>query len=413
MKTVCTLLIATLFTTLSFAQVETCDCKKDLDFLVKKMKKMPSYAHQINNKKENEFDAVYMELAEKMTSEISVEKCFKFLSRQMNLVKDYHASVVVNKEYFSKESMGDVQKVAEFKKTSFYKSLPRTEMDVGEIKNTLAEKPESAFEGIYYLKQGLVIGITELDEKNTYAGVVLESTIPTWEVGQIHFYATRNEDGKYDFYNYETITYRPRFVRNLTFENGRVWSYKKASNDNNEELYTGEEGNWIFKDLTKNVQYIRMSHFSGSTSNRKAQKVFLKELETKLTAKNLILDLKSNGGGSYEVSDPFLKLFKKKNIAIYVLTNAYTGSNGEQFTVKLKELKNTTHLGQATFGMVTYGSDKTSPTSPSKYFTFNTTDMDFHKGFFSYEGKGVVPEIKLDFDRDWIAQTLELIANNN
>ena len=69
MKTLFTLLIAALFTSFSFAQVQTCDCKKDLDFLVKKMKRMPSYTHQIKNKKENEFDAHYTELAENMISE--------------------------------------------------------------------------------------------------------------------------------------------------------------------------------------------------------------------------------------------------------------------------------------------------------------------------------------------------------
>jgi hypothetical protein len=35
--------------------------------------------------------------------------------------------------------------------------------------------------------------------------------------------------------------------------------------------------------------------------------------------------------------------------------------------------------------------------------------MNFHKQYFEYEGSGVIPDIKLDFDRDWIEQTLEII----
>ena len=37
--------------------------------------------------------------------------------------------------------------------------------------------------------------------------------------------------------------------------------------------------------------------------------------------------------------------------------------------------------------------------------------MNFHK-YFEYESKGVSPEIKLNFDKDWIEQTLEIIASN-
>jgi hypothetical protein len=37
--------------------------------------------------------------------------------------------------------------------------------------------------------------------------------------------------------------------------------------------------------------------------------------------------------------------------------------------------------------------------------------MNFHK-YIQYEGKGVSPETPLDFDRDWMEQTLEIIAND-
>ena len=36
------------------------------------------------------------------------------------------------------------------------------------------------------------------------------------------------------------------------------------------------------------------------------------------------------------------------------------------------------------------------------------TDMNFHK-YIAYEGKGIVPEVRLDFKKDWIEQTLEII----
>lgn len=39
------------------------------------------------------------------------------------------------------------------------------------------------------------------------------------------------------------------------------------------------------------------------------------------------------------------------------------------------------------------------------------TDMNFHK-YIAYESKGIEPEIPLDFSRDWIEQTLEIIKTD-
>ncbi|HBR54508.1 MAG TPA: hypothetical protein DEA82_10150, partial [Flavobacteriaceae bacterium] len=68
MKTLFTLVLLLFVHSFAFAQTDTCECKKDLDFLVKKMKKTPGYKHQIKKKKETEFDALYEELATQMTS---------------------------------------------------------------------------------------------------------------------------------------------------------------------------------------------------------------------------------------------------------------------------------------------------------------------------------------------------------
>lgn len=412
MKTLFTLVLLLFVHSFAFAQTDTCECKKDLDFLVKKMKKTPGYKHQIKKKKKTEFDALYEELATQMTSEISVEECFRLLSKQMNIVKDYHSGVTLHTMYFSKDNLESAEKITEFKNSDFYKSFPKIDTDITALRNRLQAMPDDAFEGVYYMKGALVIGITKTETDNEYIGVVLESELPTWEAGQIHFYATKNEYGKYDIYNYHVDTFNLRLVKNLTFENGRIWSYKKAFNDYNHELYAGEEGNWIFQELNDSVHYIRISHFSGSRSNRKAQKQFYSELEDKNPTQNLILDLRSNGGGSFEVSDPFLSLFKEMYGTIYIITNGYTASNAEQFTVKLIAQGNTIHVGQTTFGIIAYGSDKEWPTSPSGKFTFKVMDMDFHNEYFKYEGKGIEPAIKLDFSSDWVEQTVQRIVAN-
>jgi C-terminal processing protease CtpA/Prc len=98
-----------------------------------------------------------------------------------------------------------------------------------------------------------------------------------------------------------------------------------------------------------------------------------------------------------------------KNKNVYILTNAFTGSNGEQFTLKLLKNKNAKHLGQTTFGVIAYGMNYGYDyNTPSGHFEITPTDMNYHK-YIQYEGKGIIPEIVLGFDRDWIEQTLEII----
>ncbi len=411
MKTLFTFLIATLFITFSFAQVETCDCKTDLDFLVKKMKRMPSYKEQVRNQKEVAFDALYSELASKMDKNLPIETCYILLSQQMDFVKDYHAYVKLNEGFVKKDAAETKQEIENFKNSTRFKEHPRTKEAIADLKKMLSQKPAESFEGIYQQEEDYLIGIYKNENTNTYDGIVLESKNPLWEAGQIKFSATKNIYGNYDLYYYDSETYRPYYAKNMQFENMRLWSFKKDENKDNFEFIENDTINWDFKILQGGSQYIRMKTFSGSTSNRKAQKSFLSEIENTLTAGNLILDLRSNGGGSYEVSDPFLKLFEEKEVKVYVITNQFTGSNAEQFTVKVLELDGTVHLGQTTRGIIAYGSDKEAPTSPSGYFTFRTTDMNFHDPFFNYEGKGVVPTIKLEFDQDWMEQTLEIITN--
>lgn len=57
MKKLATLCIVFLISNFSIiAQSETCDCKTDLDFIISKMEKMPSYKKQIKGEKKVEFE---------------------------------------------------------------------------------------------------------------------------------------------------------------------------------------------------------------------------------------------------------------------------------------------------------------------------------------------------------------------
>jgi len=64
MKNVNSLILVFFFGMFSaLAQTKTCDCKTDLDFVVEKIKAMPSYKDQIKGEKLTEFNERYQALA--------------------------------------------------------------------------------------------------------------------------------------------------------------------------------------------------------------------------------------------------------------------------------------------------------------------------------------------------------------
>lgn len=408
-------LILVLFFTSSqfaFSQTESCDCKTDLDFLVKKIKAMPSFKKQIKGEKVIEFETTYTRLANKMKQNVLIEDCYKMLLQQMVIVNDVHASLNFNKTLISKEDLKDTLKLKVFKASDAFKNHPKTNQNLNDLETKLSKKSTQDFEGIYNYGENLTIGIYKQNDSDTFVGVVLKSHLKQWDAGQIIIYANQTNGIKYNLYYYDIITRSPGFVKSISFENGRLWMYKKENSINNEELPIKNQSDWEFKQLTPDTQYLYFGNFSSfSKANKTAFKTFYAKTKKVLTAKNVIVDLRSNRGGNRKLSDPFLKLLKKKNV--YILTNCFTGSNGEQFTLKLKALKNATHLGQTTRGIIAYGMNYGyNYNTPSGNFNITPTDMDFNE-YLAYEGKGITPEIALDYSKDWLEQTLAIIKNTS
>ena len=388
------ILIIFLFGTISiFAQSESCDCKTDLDFIIEKIKKMPSYKKQIKNEKADLFYETYKKLSTKMQQPVLVENCYRMLLKQMLLVNDVHASLQFSKPYISEKEISNETDLATFRASQLFKNHPKTNRNISELKEELEQKNLEDLEGIYSYNKKERIGFYYADNKKDIIGVVLESDLKQWEIGEIRLYATHTNDNKYNLYYYNVNTRQPGFVKSLSFENGRMWSYKKEGNTLNYEFANNGDKIVDFKQINEDTQYLYFKTF-GNSKKRELIKFFNK-------TKNKI------SGGNKKFSDPFLKVLKDKNV--YVITNCFAGSNGEQFTLKLLKNKNAIHLGQTTRGIIAYGMNYgNNYSTPSGHFKITPTDMNFNK-YITYEGKGITPEISLDFNKDWIEQTLEII----
>ncbi|WP_299208451.1 S41 family peptidase [uncultured Dokdonia sp.] len=388
---------------------EGCDCKKDLDFLANKMEDMISYKKQIKGDKVAEFQKVYAEMSSEMQSPITKVDCMFKLNTLLSVVKDKHASISSNGAPITDEQYRDTIYRSNFKQTAIFKNHPTVSKDLTALRNLLAQAPFDAIEGIYIDKYVGEIGVYETAIKGEYVAVVLNASSDFWGVGQIAYNINHIEGNEYQVLRYHPYSRKLWFQKSMLFYNGKLWGLQKPLDGPNYVEAPAENGDWEFKQLTEDTQYLYFGSFSNRQSNVDAFKTFYATYKDQINAPNIIVDLRNNEGGNSKYSDPFVKILKKSGAKIYVLTNYFTGSNGEQFTLKLRNLKNTVHLGQRTNGIIAYGLNYgTGYDSPTGNFTFYPTDMNFHK-FIAYEMVGIQPQVSLDFSKDWIAQTQEII----
>lgn len=411
MKTLITLCITLLISTLSLAQIANCDCKTDLDFLVGKMKDMPSYKHQIEKaNRENEFQLTYDSLAGKMSSPISKADCFQYLNEMMATVNDLHAAVRDVSEGLSKEDLKDEAILSKFLSSETFKNHPTSSKDLQALKLELSDKPFKDIEGIYQFSTYQTIGVYRTDDKSVLEAVVLESNVPNWVPGQILLTLKDQGDSRYDITRYDITSRKLQHVKSLYTSNGRIWNLRKDMEAIDYVIAPSENSNWEFKQLNDSTQYLYFGSFSNTNKTKEAFKTFFSEVKGKIGAENIIVDLRNNGGGNKKYSDPFIKYLRKSKANVYIITNTFTGSNAEQFTVKLMALPNGTHIGQRTRGALAYGRNYGYRyDTPSGLFQVIPTDMDFHNKYIQFERTGIVPEIELDFKTDWIQQTLTII----
>ncbi|MDP5093507.1 MAG: hypothetical protein NWQ17_09350, partial [Polaribacter sp.] len=140
----------------SFSQNDICDCKKELDFVVEKIKKMPSYKKQIKGEKKEAFETMYSKLSSKLKEPVSIETCFTFLQKQLLLINDVHSNIAITKKYNGLKN---------------YTSNLLSVVDITVLKDSLSKKTLTELEGLYAYKDDLVIGVFYHHSKSTLTGI--------------------------------------------------------------------------------------------------------------------------------------------------------------------------------------------------------------------------------------------------
>ncbi len=376
-------------------QNRLCDCKVDLLFMNENIEKIPSYKK--NKAAYEKALSIALEKAEKSTSFF---ECFELLNELVIPLNDWHIGIIGQ----APDSLN-----------SNTVKYPMYQGDLDRLTQVLQKKPFEEVEGIYHTKQGFSFGITYVETEKAYQGVVLRSPTSNWKTGEI-IYKFIPLPGNYlkviggQYPGKRLISYYERINNGVILRAG----YQK---DTLSPIYTRSpypDATYLLKELSPDIDYLKVGSFSSYNPTLGEAEDFYESLEGKLNKKHLILDLRDNGGGGDRNSDILLKLLKtylgKNNL--YVITNARTGSNAEQFTLKLRKYDAVTTFGDKTKGALAY------EIKPDDYFTLPSTNFILIltskelKKFLPYETKGVVPDHFLEYKENWITQIEAFIKEN-
>jgi hypothetical protein len=360
----------------------------DLDFLYKSIHEMPSYKDQQKNNKD------YQQTYERLRKDLNTSDDFEVYQKLLQLIypiRDNH--------------LGLWRKPDSSYKFSYIKSP----IDLKDLDAKLRNSSADSIEGFYYSGNENQKSVIFKHSEGVYYLQNLNS-------GLVEVILNQSLSGSMDAIQFRNPPVPYVLSRNVRLSNGRLvgLSYQKSSSTNHATLVTGAD-KYEYKTLGDNIGYLRLSSFNSSDENIKIATDFFNKVKPDITAQYLIVDLRNNGGGGYKTSGQFAAFLKKYSGKIYLLQNAYTVSNAEQFIIDLKGNKKVTTLGETTKGTITYGSNygKTL-TLPSNRFLYYPTDMNGRAKDLAFESIGIKPDVMLDaFSDDWINQTINYIKANH
>lgn len=404
------ILIFLLSFNLKLAAQSNCDCASELDFVYEQVQTTASFKDQIKGEKKARFEESYQDLRAQMTDKVSTLDCFWKLNQLMSMVQDKHATLTENTSDLTEENIQDSSFLEGYRQTEEFKNFPKTDRNIAELTKTLEGKTLDEVEGIYTIGTKLKMGVYRVSS-DSLVGVILASQVESWEPGQIFAYLKQSHiESHYDIIHYGTSQKNLKFSKAQFFDHGMLFPsvLKEDLESNFAWIDKDAEEAYQLSNLTDDIQYVWLNSFNRMTKPQDRD-ALIAQIHTDLTAKNLIIDLRNNGGGADKISLPILKELKKKKANIYVITNFFTGSNAEMTTVRLKDDFDAIQLGQRTYGAISYGSNYgRSYNSPSGLFNFYPTDMR-QREFIAYEEVGVQPDVQLNQESDWVEQTIAYI----
>jgi len=406
-KTILLLVFVSSLITNLYSQDEDCSCKTDLTFLDSKIRKTPAY--KINKKT---YETSYSKIVKEVTSINSIFDCHSLLNELLISLNDNHSRIYSIDPGITDEVNSNSEKLSEFKKSELYNAYPKPNIDLDSLQSVLNTKTKKNIEGIYTRENYMTIGVYK--NKGSYKAIILDSESDFWQIGEIMYTLIPFGDD-YLLNIGGGITSKRLIAYTERIENGFFYfmGFQKDIAQKNYATKTPSEDIYKREELSNGITYLKIGSFNSWNPTLTNAEKFYKSLEGSLNKRNLIIDLRNNGGGGDRNSNILYKLvrdYAKKN-KVYVLINHRTVSNAEQFASKLSMLENCQLFGKRTNGTLAYEIKDSNYTLPCNNFIAVLTSKK-HSKYLEFESKGIKPKFELDVETNWIEQLKTYIENN-
>lgn len=396
--------------TLINAQKSTCSCKKDLNFLYKKIKKTPSYKEN-----KNEFNIQFVKIEQEVSNLNSGYKCYVQLNKLILSLNDNHSRIYGINTGVSKEVKKDSIKFDKFKTSKLFHIYPRPNINLDSLKLVLKEQPINSVEGIYSKKNYMTLGVYKERNKNTFRAIVLESENKIWQIGEV-LYTLVPFGNNYllavggSLFSKRMVAHTERIKNGIFLTTG----FQKDPSQTNYSVSLYPKTTYLREEISSEITYLKIGSFNSWNPTLSQAEKFYKTLEGTLIKKNVIVDLRDNGGGGNRNSNILLEILKNylKENNIYVLINNRTTSNAEQFAYKLSKSENCKTFGHRTNGTAAYEIVNANYNLPCGEFLTVLTSKK-HSKFLKLESNGLEPNVKFDTKTDWVLQLKNYIEKNN
>ncbi|MDB2612759.1 S41 family peptidase [Flavobacteriaceae bacterium] len=406
-KTILLLVFVSSLITNLYSQDEDCSCKTDLTFLDSKIRKTPAY--KINKKT---YETSYSKIVKEVTSINSIFDCHSLLNELLISLNDNHSRIYSIDPGITDEVNSNSEKLSEFKKSELYNAYPKPNIDLDSLQSVLNTKTKKNIEGIYTRENYMTIGVYK--NKDSYKAIILDSESDFWQIGEIMYTLIPFGDD-YLLNIGGGITSKRLIAYTERIENGFFYfmGFQKDIAQKNYATKTPSEDIYKREELSNGITYLKIGSFNSWNPTLTNAEKFYKSLEGSLNKRNLIIDLRNNGGGGDRNSNILYKLvrdYAKKN-KVYVLINHRTVSNAEQFASKLSMLENCQLFGKRTNGTLAYEIKDSNYTLPCNNFIAVLTSKK-HSKYLEFESKGIKPKFELNLETNWIEQLKTYIENN-
>lgn len=397
---------------------------EDLSALKSILEKTYSFKDQIKENKRTTYNSLYNRLASNPISDPDSYDYFYNLAQLIFPIRDNHLGFykIYNDDHFNtKENLDNYIASAEFLK------YPNSTINIDSLKVILATKPTESVEGMYHFDTLYSVGLFKTGE-NEYTGVVTSSNFKLWTTGQIAIHLYEQAPNKFKAIYGHPITKSLFLINNEKYENGSLLNSvfptqfgaigysKKKRNSVDYVNLPQNDVQFELKNIKNDAQYLLLRTFQVNKVTSQKSQHFYDSIKSKLTAPNLILDLRNNAGGAEKEARKYKQLLKRytRKGHIYILMNNETLSQAEMFIIKLKNNQNITTIGQTSKGMLTYGSNYGRKNKlPSGKFEVRPTDMRGKAKHLQYEDVGITPDIFLNDQSNWIEQVVEVIKKKH